>query len=108
MYCNYSRRKAIYEVSSALTLTVRQETGANKIIIDKKKYKVIFFIFYTGFAGEILRIRRLTILSLSPIRARIFLYEQKRKLFKDEKKRALYFFTKRRPCVTNRAVFSHS
>lgn len=52
-----SEEKVITDVQSALDLvmTVKYETGAAKIVIDKKAVAEDFFILSTGMAGEILQ-----------------------------------------------------
>ncbi len=52
-----SKEKLIVDVQSALDLvmTVKYETGAVKIVIDKKAVCDEFFILSTGMAGEILQ-----------------------------------------------------
>lgn len=52
-----SEEKVIVDVQSALDLamTVKYETGADKIVIDKKAVSEDFFILSTGMAGEILQ-----------------------------------------------------
>ncbi len=52
-----SDEKLIVDVQSALDLamTVRYETSANKIVIDKSTVCDVFFILSTGIAGEILQ-----------------------------------------------------
>ena len=52
-----SDSKIIVDVQSALDLamTVRYETGADRIILDKKAVCEDFFILSTGMAGEILQ-----------------------------------------------------
>lgn len=49
--------KLIHDAQSALDLamTIRYETGADRIIIDKKAVCEDFFILSTGLAGEILQ-----------------------------------------------------
>lgn len=49
--------KLIHDARSALDLamTIRYETGADRIIIDKKAVCEDFFILSTGLAGEILQ-----------------------------------------------------
>lgn len=49
--------KIIFDVQSALDLVmaVKYETGASKIVIDKKAVAEDFFILSTGMAGEILQ-----------------------------------------------------
>ncbi|MCI8336843.1 MAG: DUF4180 domain-containing protein [Peptococcaceae bacterium] len=50
-------KKIITDTQSALDLvmTVKYETGANKIVISKKLITEDFFILSTGLAGEILQ-----------------------------------------------------
>lgn len=52
-----SEEKLITDVQSALDLvmTVKYETGASRIVIDKKLILEDFFILSTGLAGEILQ-----------------------------------------------------
>lgn len=52
-----SDRKIIVDVQSALELvmSVRYETGAEKIVLDKEAICEEFFILSTGMAGEILQ-----------------------------------------------------
>lgn len=52
-----SDRKIIVDVQSALDLvmSVRYETGAEKIVLDKEAICEEFFILSTGMAGEILQ-----------------------------------------------------
>lgn len=52
-----SEEKAITDAQSALDLamTVRHETGAERIAVDKKAIAEDFFILSTGMAGEILQ-----------------------------------------------------
>lgn len=52
-----SDQKVIVDVQSALDLamTVKYETGSNKIVMDKKAVCEDFFILSTGMAGEILQ-----------------------------------------------------
>ena len=47
----------LVDVQSALDLviTVKHETGANRIVIDKRVIAEEFFILNTGLAGEILQ-----------------------------------------------------
>ncbi|MCI8649231.1 MAG: DUF4180 domain-containing protein [Anaerotruncus sp.] len=49
--------KLLVDVQSALDLviTVKHETGANRIVIDKRVIAEEFFILNTGLAGEILQ-----------------------------------------------------
>lgn len=49
--------KLLVDVQSALDLviTVKHETGANRIVIDKRVIAEEFFILSTGLAGEILQ-----------------------------------------------------
>lgn len=49
--------KIITDTQSALDLgmTIKYETGANKIVINKKAITEDFFILSTGLAGEILQ-----------------------------------------------------
>ncbi|MCI8623827.1 MAG: DUF4180 domain-containing protein [Provencibacterium sp.] len=52
-----SEEKVIVDAQSALDLamTVRHETGADKIVLDKRAVAGDFFILSTGMAGEILQ-----------------------------------------------------
>ncbi len=52
-----SEEKVITDAQSALDLamTVRHETGAERIAVDKKAIAEDFFILSTGMAGEILQ-----------------------------------------------------
>lgn len=52
-----SDKKVITDVSSALDLamTVKYETGASSIVLDKRLICEDFFILSTGLAGEILQ-----------------------------------------------------
>lgn len=52
-----SDAKVIVDAGSALDLamTIKYETGAEKIVIDKKTITEDFFILSTGLAGEILQ-----------------------------------------------------
>ncbi len=49
--------KLLVDVQSALDLviTIKHETGANRIVIDKRVIAEEFFILSTGLAGEILQ-----------------------------------------------------
>ncbi len=53
----FGNEKIIADPQSALDLvmTVKYETGANKIVISKKAITEDFFILSTGLAGEILQ-----------------------------------------------------
>lgn len=52
-----SEEKLIVDTQSALDfiMTVKYETGAERIVIDKKNISDDFFILSTGMAGEILQ-----------------------------------------------------
>lgn len=53
----YGDERGITDAPSALELamTVRYETGANRIVINKEMFSDDFFVLSTGVAGEILQ-----------------------------------------------------